>query len=642
MLSLKRNSLINVSLAFILFLISSHELNFGLGSKVRWEDTEWIILKTEHFNIHYPKGYDQLAKITAIYIEEANILISEKLSHTLTQVIPVFIYHSHGQFQGTNIIPFPIDESVGGFTEIIRKRIVLPFLGSYDEWRHVITHELVHAFQYDMLMDESTFSIQFNTQRPPLWFFEGMAEYLSIGWDETAEMHIRDAIATETLPSLETLTPFSVSNGYIIYKIGQSVMNFIDKVYGIHKIGEIFRDGRIQGGFKNSIQTNIGISFREFNEKWRLWYRRKYAHLIDNELTKEKSVSVSDHAQDNSFINLHPSISPDGEKIAYMSIRNFLPAIVLRDAHPFKKKINYRLNDEDSADWRRERLLVQGGNSHKFHQLHLLDNRLSFTPDSKKLFFCVKSGGKDHLYLFDIDKKKVIQKWSPALDMIQYPKLSPDGTKAILVGSVLAQPDLYLLDLKTNALTQLTFDLFGEKDPVMSGDNQFILFSGNRNPENNFERPDYHIFEMSLKNRKVSQITFESGQQRSPMYYYHNSNHRIIYTSNQLGSPNIYITDTNDKTHYQFTNLAGGASEPTIDRKTQKIVFASLNKQSYDIMIRAGASSPDDVEETSEKPLSFDRTHYPLYGMSTADFIRESYWANFLSGKHFFYSFLYQ
>ena len=80
----------------------------------------------------------------------------------------------------------------------------------------------------------------------------------------------------------------------------------------------------------------------------------------------------------------------------------------------------------------------------------------------------------------------------------------------------------------------------------------------------------------------------------------------------------------------------GGAFEPTLDRKTQKIVFASLNRQSYDIMIRPGPSAPEDVEEITEAPLLLDRTHYPLYGMSTADFIREPYWANFYLENIFF------
>ena len=622
----------------LLLLLSAYQPNLGLGSKVQWENFDWVILKTEHFNIHYPKGYDQLGKITAVYAEEANILISEKLDHTLIQVIPIFVYPSHGHFQGTNIIPLPIDEGTGGFTERIRRRIVLPYLGSYDDWRHVLTHELVHAFQYDIMFGEDLSVRGFLPGRAPLWFIEGMAEYISIGWDETAEMHIRDAIATETLSSLEDMSSLNISNGYILYKGGQSVMRFIDEVYGMYKIAEILHDSRHQLTFEDAIRTNLGISFEKFDEQWRLWYRRKYADLVKNEVVEEKSVNISNHVEDQSFLNLHPVISPDGTKVAYISIRDLLPAIVLRDADPFERGKNYNLESDDDPQFkeREETLLVQGGEDHEFYQLHLLDNRLSFTPDSKKLFFCVKSGGRDRLYLFDIEKEKVIQRWSPALDMIQYPRLSPDGTKALLVGTVLAQPDLYLLDLKTSTLTQLTFDLFSEKDPAFSGDNQFILFSGNRNSKGNFESSDYHIFEMAIKTKKISQMTFESGRQRSPMYYYDNSIRRIIYTSSQLGSPNLYVVDRDDKAHYQITNLAGGVFDPSVDRASKKIVFAAFRKQGYDIMIRPALGPPDDAEEVKKKPIRFNRPYYPSYGMSMADFVKEPYTTTFSVDLVFF------
>ena len=114
-----------------------YQRDLPLGSKINWEELTWKIIETEHFNIHYPKGYENIGKLAALYAEEANILLSEKLQHTLLQVIPVFIYPSHGHFQFTNIIPFPIDEGLGGFTEAEKRRVALPFMGNYNQFRHV-------------------------------------------------------------------------------------------------------------------------------------------------------------------------------------------------------------------------------------------------------------------------------------------------------------------------------------------------------------------------------------------------------------------------------------------------------------------------------------------------------------------------
>ena len=43
-----------------------------------------------------------------------------------------------------------IGQGTGGFTEPIERRIVLPFAGPLAETDHVIGHELVHAFQFDI------------------------------------------------------------------------------------------------------------------------------------------------------------------------------------------------------------------------------------------------------------------------------------------------------------------------------------------------------------------------------------------------------------------------------------------------------------------------------------------------------------
>jgi hypothetical protein len=48
------------------------------------------------------------------------------------------------------IIPGEMGEGTGGVTEPLRRRIVLPFGGPLADTDHVIGHELVHAFQFDV------------------------------------------------------------------------------------------------------------------------------------------------------------------------------------------------------------------------------------------------------------------------------------------------------------------------------------------------------------------------------------------------------------------------------------------------------------------------------------------------------------
>jgi len=44
----------------------------------------------------------------------------------------------------------PRAKGLGGVTEFFKHRAVLPFTGSYAEFEHVLQHEMVHQFQYDV------------------------------------------------------------------------------------------------------------------------------------------------------------------------------------------------------------------------------------------------------------------------------------------------------------------------------------------------------------------------------------------------------------------------------------------------------------------------------------------------------------
>ena len=102
------------------------------------------------------------------------------LLHDLSGRQPLILYANHPQFRQTNAIPGGIGEGTGGVTEVFKRRIVLPFAGPIAETDHVLGHELVHAFQYDITGTNVSSGVA-GALGLPLWFIEGMAEYLSLG-----------------------------------------------------------------------------------------------------------------------------------------------------------------------------------------------------------------------------------------------------------------------------------------------------------------------------------------------------------------------------------------------------------------------------------------------------------------------------
>jgi len=253
-------AVIAVMALFILYgILFSPRNSFPFGkNKVNREVFRWNILKTIHFDVYYPNGMEPLGEYSARIAEEGYVHIANTLNHELTQVIPIIIFPSHIEFQENNILLQIIGEGIGGFTEAFKNRVVVPFTGSYGELRHVLTHELVHAFQYNMLFDDVSGAAmsQFSYSGMPLWMMEGMSEYLSIGYDETADMVMRDVIYNDQYATLMDLTKLQVRSGYLIYKEGQAFYFFLEQKYGKEKIGELFRDIRDMGDFDEALKAN--------------------------------------------------------------------------------------------------------------------------------------------------------------------------------------------------------------------------------------------------------------------------------------------------------------------------------------------------------------------------------------------------
>lgn len=592
------------------------------GQKINWEEIEWQLLKTEHFDIYFPKGYDHLAQKTRQYAEEANIYLSQKLNHRLSMVTPVFVYPSHGHFQSTNIIPFAIDEGTGGFTERIKRRVVVPYLGSGDEFRHVVVHELVHAFQYDILLGQtmgSTFSFVQGGQ-PPLWFVEGMAEYFSLGWDSTADMQMRDAALTDTLPTLEMMNEYRVQTGFIFYKGGQSVMQYIAETYGEHKISEMLRDLRDLRGIEDAVKTNLGISFDEFDDAWRRWVKRKYYHLANKKYDTEEGPLISRHNDDESIINLHPSISPDGTKAVYLTARGFYPVLVMRDIKDFKAARDYSLQKKkDLGDT--EKILLKSSDNPTFFQLHLLTNRISFTPDSKQIFFSARSQGKDRLMLFDIETRKIVQRLTPPVDMVMHPRISPGGMHAVFVGVTLGVTDVYRVNLVTREFEKLSHDAFSEKDPTISGDGKLVVYSSNANAAGDIESAEYHLYELDTETKKIRQLTSDAQKQISAQFYERASNDKILYVSNHTGIHNIYLLDRKTLVKKKLTDTGGGALDAQVTNPaadgSRRIIYTQFRQQGFDIALREVTPGDEkfyDEDKTIHTYKAFSLPRYDSMG----------------------------
>ena len=415
-------------LIFFLLLLGIFSINifaqFG-KNKVQYKNFTWYYIQTDHFDIYFNQEGSTLAEFTAHTAEDALKSIQESFKYKINNRVTIIVYNSQNDFQETNVTDEYLSEGIQGFTELFKNRVVIQFTGSYKLFRHLVHHELTHAVLNDMLYGGSLQNIISNniTISLPLWFNEGMAEYQALGWDIDTDMFIRDAAISEYLPDIQQL------NGYFAYRGGQAVFNYIADKYGKEKIGELVNKVKSTGSVEEAFKSSIGISIKELNERWKKEIKKIY--WPDIALRKdpdEFAKRLTDHREDGGFYNTSPAVSPQGDKIAFISNRDYYFDVYLMDA----------------IDGKIIKKLVEGNRTPDFEDLNILTPGLSWSPSGDKIVLSAKSNGYDVVYLIDVeneDKEMLPIKMSG----IKSVTWSPDGSRIAFIGETNKESDLFPL-----------------------------------------------------------------------------------------------------------------------------------------------------------------------------------------------------
>lgn len=535
-------------------------------------------MKTIHFDIHYPGGMEDLALKAGRIAEEGYVYIANSLRHELTDFVKLIIYPSHISFQNENILPYILGEGTGGYSEPIKNRIVIPYTGADHDFRHVLTHELVHAFQFNLLFADrfGTELSKFAPSRVPLWIIEGLSEYLSIGFDETADMIMRDALFNEKYSNLIELTLFRVESPYMIYKEGQSFFYFLEQKYGREAIGELFRDLRDIPNLDDAFKASTGKKLKELNREWIRFFKKRYFHLVrDKNFDDEEGKRFTDHEKTDSYINICPAISPDGRKIAYITNEDIYTSIVIKPISDKKKK------EEKEQSMR---VIVKGNTRAKFEGMHLLSNYLTWSRSGKLLSFVAQSNGRDVIYLADPEKKKIIDEIYLPMRDIRDPSLSWDGRYICFIGSGDGAIDVFMYDRVNKKLSRITDSNFMERYPRLSRDNRYIIYSSNFNEKGGPHRHNYNIYRLEVATGKREAIITSRGNNLQADIS-HDGN-KIIFISNRSGIYNAYIYDIRLKKTVKVTDVLSGIFYPRWFPDDKQIAYVSYMNAGYDIFIK--------------------------------------------------------
>ncbi len=563
-------------------------------NKVQYRPFNWYIIQSKHFDIYfYPAEY-YIAEFTAKAAEAAYTSISSDFRYDITNRIPIVVYSSHNDWQQTNVVSAYMEEGVGGVTELFKNRVVVPFEGSYQLFRHVIHHELVHAVINDMFYGGSIQSVIANniTLQIPMWFNEGLAEYESLRWNTQSDMFMLDATINENIVPIDRLY------GYFAYRGGQAVWWYIANKYGHQKISEILSRIRTTRSVEQGFRSALGIDLKELSKRWDHEQKVLYwPQIAERKRPEDFAKQLTDHKEIGDFYNTSPAISPQGDRIVFISDRDDYMSIYLMDAN----------------DGKIIKKLVDGQSSRNFEELHLLTPGLTWSPDGKKVAIAVKSGSRDAIAIIDVESRKLQEISLKKLDGVFSVSWSPEGERLVFVGNKARQSDIYLYDLKSRVLANLTDDVFSDSDPGWSPDGAKIYFVSDRGshliksdvPKGfkiwNHDFNQAHIYSVEVASGIVEQVTnSEFGEEICPVAAPDGTH--LYYISDKSGVANLYYMDLTTGKSEPMTNSLSGIYQFSMSKDGAKLAFSSLDNGGFDIFL---LKAPSDHLLTDEQvPLT--------------------------------------
>jgi Tol biopolymer transport system component len=570
----RRAQLVTILTTFVLsvpFTLSAQGDYFG-QNKVQYQKFNFKVLKTDHFDIYfYPEEADA-AQVASRMAERWYARLSRLLTHELRGRQPLILYASGPHFRQTNAIEGVLGEGTGGVTEAYKRRIVLPFAGPIEATDHVLGHELVHAFQYDITGTDASGN-NAGALALPLWFIEGMAEYLSIGpVDPHTAMWMREAARREKLPDIKDLS----DPKYFPYRYGQALWAFIAGQYGERAVGDLLRSAPGKGGYEVAFKQVLGTDSKALSQQWHDAEFGAYRPVA--EVTKPPSAfgrSLISKEHGGGELNVSPELSPDGSQVMFFSSRDlFSIDLYLADARTgtIIRKITDTATDPH------------------FESLQFLTSAGAWDHTGQRFVFPAVRKGQPVLTIVDVANGRTEREVPlPDLQEVLNPAWSPDGTRIAFAGLVGGFNDLFLYDLQASRLKRLTTDAFAELDPAWSPDGRRLAFSTDRfsTKLQTLSAGDLRIAIMDVDSGTVRNASgFDGAKNISPQW---SADGRSLYfLSDRQGITNIYRSSIDGGTVTQVTNLLTGVSgvtalSPAMSAANNRIVFSAYEDDGYTI-----------------------------------------------------------
>ena len=542
-------------------------------NKPHYTTFDFKVTESRHFSLYHYLKNDPVAEIFLGTAEDWYAYERIIFRDTFPERNPIILYANHADFQQTTAIMSTIGVGTGGVTEALRNRVVLPLMEVNAQTNHVLGHELVHAFQYRMFKNsKDTLSLS-DIQRIPLWMVEGLAEYLSIGnVDPHTAMWMRDAVREDDFPTLEDLTR---GGKYFPYRYGQAFWAFITGVFGDTVVHPLFLN-TAKFGYEEAVRRVTGLEEEAFSNIWKknmIDYYGRYKPPLEADQLAGRQLIDNEKTGD---LNVAPVLSPDGNYVAFLSQKNFFT-------------IDLFLADTRTGEVL-ETLSSTAQESH-IDNFAFIESAGTWSPNSDRFAFTVFSEGKSQLTIVDMSGGSNTLE-IPGVSYFSNPSWSPDGDHIVVSGMARGRGDLYLFNLETERVEQLTNDWYSDIQPKWSHDGSQIVFVSDRPaPGRSYDERSLQICFLDVQDRQVRVLDiFHGAENYNPVFA--PDNRSVYFLSNRDGYRNLYSFELSSGDLYRLTDYFTGISGITayspafsVSRETGNVSYTYYSNSKYTIYL---------------------------------------------------------
>jgi Tol biopolymer transport system component len=567
---------------FLIILSETSNAQYFGQNKPIYRKFKYDVYQSPNFEIYHYFKNDSVVNRLAQAAEQWYNMHQQVFRDTIRERNPLIFYANHADFQQTTAIFGSVGVGTGGVTEALKNRVVIPVTETWAQTDHVLGHELVHAFQFNAILNSDSTNIN-SLQNLPLWMIEGMAEYLSIGSiDSHTAMWMRDAVLNNDFPTLQKMTR---DPNYFPYRYGHAFWSFVGRTFGDSLIVPIFLE-TAKRGYDIALRKYLGFDEKEFSNLWKHAYIEHYKMIMKDSVDSPSGKKIIDE-NNAGTINISPVISPNGKYIAFYSEKNLF-SIDLFLADAATGKILHKIS---STVHRNE-----------IDALNFIESAGTWSPDSKYFAFVAFSKGKNRLLIVDAERSKMHQEIEiPTVPSFNYPAWSTDGKSIVLSGLVDGQNDLFQYFFEDGSVKRLTLNSWCNIHPNWSVDGKTIVYVTDK-PSNvdiySKRTPGYYIATLDTETgvNKVHHF-FPGASNLNPVFS--SSGEDIYFLSDRDGFRNLYRFNLQTGKIFQETKILTGISGMTKLSPAFSVSADSSNSIAYSYYFKGNYSiytaKPEDL-----------------------------------------------